>query len=86
MKKAFVKKVDEQSRVFLPKPKQILDESPTTLRRLTMTGTAFGMIRITQSDKIGRSTEAHSEKNVAGQRALAQYIGVDCRLDVCAAV
>lgn len=44
------------------------------------------MLCMTQSEKIGRLSIPMTEERFESQRALGQYIGVNCRPDICSTV
>lgn len=54
--------------------------------RVRVNGSASGEIIMDQADKIEALTKPTNDKDFASRRADAEYIGVNCRPDICAPV
>lgn len=82
----FLEEEQEASKHFRSKPRTKLGPNPTAFNGLEIARHDDGIITITQEDKIYRIRTPTSQAELASQRALAQYVGVNTRPDVCAAI
>lgn len=80
----FEQEEDEQSKEFLSKPKTILTEKQIPFNGIMIAKEKDGTIKVTQQEKITKLQHPATQKDFTSQRALAQYIGVCTRPDVCA--
>lgn len=76
----------EALKVFRCKPRKIISTQPTTFNGLTVTKSSEDTFETTQTDKIRKLTSEGTQKELAPQRELAQYVGVNSRPDIGAKV
>lgn len=82
----FLTDEDSASKAFLSKPRQRIGRKAICFNGLEICEKEGGTLSINQRRKIDGLTVPTSEKGFRSQRALVQYIGVNCRPDVCATV
>lgn len=77
---------EKESNSFSSKPRRRLHLKPTNFNGFSTSLQSDKIIRITQKKKITKLNIPRTEEGFKSQRGLAQYIGVKCRPNVCAAV
>ena len=82
----FLAEEEKASSRFKCKPRTYLDKSQILFNGLCIKQIDKGLISMTQEEKIDKVKHPTTEEEFASQRALAQYIGVCSRPDICAAV
>lgn len=83
---SFLRAENEMGAVFLSKRRTTIEKAKTLFNRIRLSVTSKKKIRITQQKKIlGLNTPTTQEK-ARSQRALAQYIFLNTRPDICASV
>lgn len=83
---AFIDGESEASKEFQCKERTMLTEKPVKFNGIQIRQQSTGEIEITQTDKVERLKMPKEEKEFTSQRALAQYVGVNTRPDICTAV
>lgn len=77
---------EQEEKTFKTKPISQLADTPISFNGVQLANGTNGIIIRDQAEKIKRLTIPTTEKYFASARAMAQYIGVNCRPDVGAAV
>ena len=83
---SFMSDEEIASSKFICKPRSLLTNKPLTFNGLTLTRSTNGKIYATQKEKILRLKHPTNQSEFTSNRALAQYIGVCVRPDLCAAI
>ena len=68
------------------KPRTFIGLKDTSFNGINICRTIEGQYKINQTDKIDRLESSTTQKGFASMRALAQYVGVNVRPDVCAPI
>ena len=82
---AFLDLEESASKLFRCKPRTGITSKPISFNGIMINKLQNGY-RMSQTDKVDRLTIATTQKAFSSQRAAAQYIGVNTRPDICAAV
>lgn len=83
---AFLEEEEQSSGTFKSKERIMLGTEVMAFNGVRVSRIANGGIKMDQGDKIRSLSFPTSDKQFASKRAMAQYIGVNCRPDVCAPV
>lgn len=84
--KDFLIEEEQASKEFICKERRFITKEPTSFNGLMIGIDDEGALVISQTAKIEKLNEVNDEKDFISKRALAQYIGVCTRPDICANV
>ena len=82
---SFLEKEEIASKQFRCKPRTIISSENTSFNGINIKKTTASY-SITQSDKVDKLVDPTTSVEYASHRALAQYVGVNTRPDICAPV
>lgn len=83
---SFLGKEENASKDFRCKPRTMITKDPISFNGIQITKKAGNIYQIAQPDEITDLVITTDQKVFAGQRASAQYVGVNTRPEICAAV
>lgn len=75
-----------ESKSFMSKPRKPLNERPILVNEIEITCYRSGKIFIRQQTKVKTFTVLMIEREFRSKELSGQYIGVNCRPDVCASI
>lgn len=84
--KSFLRTEDEMSAAFLSKLRKAIGKTKILIHGVELSLTSEKKIRVTQQKKILDLKTPTTQESFRRRRALAQYIGVNCRPDICITV
>lgn len=82
----FLRDEETASKALSVKPRKVLSNKLIKFNGVSITNEGHGTINTAQETKIGKLSDRNSSAEFSSVRASAQYVGTNCRPDICSAV